>query len=226
MEFFSERRLERNLGNSNYYTATDNTVTLNSQLNGEIGFSIRLENRTFGVTHVMLQANTNWRGGSSNAPTAKLSFYTLPRTIRGRSGRASQLTEWKKLTTESVNITSGELNIVTFNHSDLVSSGLKPHLLIATVSIAGNSPAGSVLTVSNFRKATQQEVTDAEIEDEAILLTVNEILSLTKSNQTTLVTKLDSMDGKLNTIDSGVSVLDTKLVSMDKKLDQIIENQG
>lgn len=198
MEFFSERRIERHSEYNTFYTHSGNIVLLNKPINGDLGLSLPLDNKLFGVTHLVINAQTKWRGESSQAPAATLSFYVLPRTMRGRTTRASQRGEWVKLPSSSVNVPVDKTSIITFEHSDLTKAGLKAESLTAAVTIPGNSQAGSSLELKVFRKATQDEVTDSVIEDETILVTVLDIQSLLKSNHAVLTTKIDNLDNKLD----------------------------
>lgn len=215
MQFFSERRIERTSEYNDYYTYDGTKVTLNKQLNGEIGLSIPLENKLFGVTHIIVNLQTLWRGESYRAPASSLSFYVLPRTMRGRTAQAAQSPEWVKLDNSSIDIPAGKVSIITFEHNDLVKAGLKAESLTAAITISGNNLAGSSVETFTFRKATQDEVTDSVIEDETILITVNDIQSLVKSNHTATLTKLDTMDVKLDDVS-------TLLLNMDCKLDLLL----
>lgn len=160
MNFFSRRRYSQ--FGSSYFDVADETITISKQINDDLGFSITLDTKSVNTSYILVKS-------TFAHAVARVQFYHLPRRIRGRSTAATQATEWVELDVEPIVLVSNVEEVLEFDHR--LTRKLRPGtVIVAAITINGQVPPGSFLTVPVLKLITSKEATEIEVEDSMSLM--------------------------------------------------------
>lgn len=155
MKIFSRRRFDRNDHSKLFIEdPKKSSIKLLRKFNDDVGYSIDLDSKKTGISYILIES-------VATNTIAKLQFYYLPRRIRGRKSVATQSVEWQLLPLDPVLVKSGAAEVFEFDPQYIIEIGAT---LVAGVTINGESPKKSSLTVKQFELITSKEATELEMQ--------------------------------------------------------------